>query len=187
MEKLRAYIATIREKFHPTLTPEASDLLENHYSLCRQLGSSQSLVTVRFLESLIRLSQAHARLMYRDKVLLDDAVAVILLMECTAAASSGAMFSGGGTNYTQFDDNLAKNPIDTEFRPFDEVDAQFDKEKQALLRRYKEGRSNNTTHYQQFNGISPPPFRNSHQSCVGQCRPERRTLLATHVFSVFDE
>jgi hypothetical protein len=163
MEKLRAYIATIREKFHPTLTPEASDLLENHYSLCRQQGNSQSLVTVRFLESLIRLSQAHARLMYRDKVLLDDAVAVILLMECTAAASSGAMFSGGGGgNYSQFDDCLAKNPIDTEFRPFDEVDAQFDKEKQALLRRYQGRRSNNTTHHhQQFNGISPPPFRNS--------------------------
>ena len=164
MEKLRAYIATIREKFHPTLTPEASDLLENHYSLCRQQGNSQSLVTVRFLESLIRLSQAHARLMYRDKVLLDDAVAVILLMECTAAASSGAIFSGGcggGTNYSQFDDCLAKNPIDTEFRPFDEVDAQFDKEKQALLRRYQGGRSNNTTNHQQFNGISPPRFRNS--------------------------
>ncbi|KAL3775057.1 hypothetical protein ACHAW5_001191 [Stephanodiscus triporus] len=120
MEKLRAYIATIREKFHPTLTPEASELLENHYSLCRQRGNCQTLVTVRFLESLIRLSQAHARLMYRDKVLLDDAVAVILLMECTAAASSGRMFGGGGVNYSsdyQFDDCLAKNPIDTEFRP----------------------------------------------------------------------
>lgn len=161
MEKLRAYIATIREKFHPTLTPEASDLLENHYSLCRQQGNSQSLVTVRFLESLIRLSQAHARLMYRDKVLLDDAVAVILLMECTAAASSGAMFSGGGTNYSQFDDCLAKNPIDTEFSSFDEVDAKFDKEKQALLRRYQGGRSSNTMNHQQFNGISPPPFRKS--------------------------
>ena len=79
MEKMRAYIATIREKFHPTLTPEASGLLENHYSLCRQQENGQNLLTVRFLESLICLSQAHARLMYRDKVLLDDAVAVILL------------------------------------------------------------------------------------------------------------
>jgi hypothetical protein len=154
MEKLRAYIATIREKFHPTLTPEASELIENHYSLCRQQGNGQSLVTVRFLESLIRLSQAHARLMYRDKVLLDDAVAVILLMECTAAASSGGMFGGGGINHSsgyQFDDCLAKNPIDTEFRPFDEVDAQFEKEKQILLRRYQGRKSNTTKH---FNGGS---------------------------------
>ncbi|EED88948.1 predicted protein, partial [Thalassiosira pseudonana CCMP1335] len=58
MEKLRAYIATVRDKFHPTLTQEASQLLENHYSLCRQSKTEKSLpITVRFLESLIRLSQ----------------------------------------------------------------------------------------------------------------------------------
>jgi DNA replicative helicase MCM subunit Mcm2 (Cdc46/Mcm family) len=50
MEKLFAYIATIREKFHPTLTPEASGLLENHYSLCRRQENGQTLITVRFLE-----------------------------------------------------------------------------------------------------------------------------------------
>lgn len=170
MEKLRAYIATIREKFHPTLTPEASELLENHYSLCRQQRNGESLITVRFLESLIRLSQAHARLMYRDKVLLDDAVAAILLMECTPAASSGGMFGGGGGgSYSydmQFSDTtLQKNPIDTEFRPFDEADALFEKEKQTLLERYRgvdcQG-SNNGMMAQQFkSGVSPPPFRSN--------------------------
>lgn len=80
MEKLRAYIAIIRDKFHPTLTPEASQLLENHYSLCRQSKSDKSFpITVRFLESLIRLSQAHARLMYRNTVLVEDAAAIILV------------------------------------------------------------------------------------------------------------
>ena len=131
MDKLRSYIATIREKFRPTLTPEASELLENHYALCRQQMNGQSLITVRFLESLIRLSQAHARLMYRDKVALDDAVAVILLMESTAAASTGGVFSGGSGYGGNFDDILlAKNPIDTEFLPFDEADAQFQREKE---------------------------------------------------------
>ena len=150
MEKLRAYISTIREKFHPTLTPEASELLENHYSSCRQQRNGQSLITVRFLESLIRLSQAHARLMYRNTVTLDDAVAVILLMECTAMASSGGMF-GSGINDYQFDDFLQKNPIDTDFKKFHDADSLFEVEKQILLRRYEGKHSNN-------NGASPPTF-----------------------------
>ena len=139
MDKLRAYIATIREKFQPTLSPEASELLENHYSLCRQSTSENSLpVTVRFLESMIRLSQAHARLMYRNTVTLDDAVAVILLMECTAAVSRGGMF-GGGLSYGggMEDDLLYKNPIDTDFKAFDVADEVFEKEKQTLLQRYQ--------------------------------------------------
>ncbi|KAL7549795.1 hypothetical protein ACHAWF_013052 [Thalassiosira exigua] len=140
MEKLRAYISTVRDKFRPTLTREASELLESHYWECRRKQHGQSIITVRFLESLLRLSQAHARLMYRDKVLLDDAVAVVLLMECTAAASGGGIFGSGGGG-VPFDDYLYRNPIDTEFFPFDEADARFEDDKQTLLRRYQGRRS----------------------------------------------
>ncbi|KAL7536652.1 hypothetical protein ACHAXR_007316 [Thalassiosira sp. AJA248-18] len=144
MEKLRAYIATIREKFHPTLTPEASELLENHYSKCRQANNGRSLITVRFLESLIRLSQAHARLMYRDKVLLDDAVAVILLMDYTAASCVDDMMYGS---------------IDTEFRPFNDADAIFQDEKETLLQTYPNPSPNNDVMMsQQSNGGFPPPY-----------------------------
>jgi hypothetical protein len=186
MEKLRAYIATIREKFHPTLTPEASELLEKHYSLCRQQGNGESLVTVRFLESLIRLSQAHARLMYRDEVLLDDAVAVILLMECTPAASRGGKFGGVGINHSsdyRFDDCLTKNPIDTDFRPFDEVDGQFQKEKQVLLRRYQLRKSNTT---QQFKGVSPPMFRSTGTSSASN-NVDQRDVHSQHSLSYNDQ
>ena len=96
-EKLRAYVAAVREKFRPTLTPEVAELLENHYHTPRA-ASREGKTSARHgdvLESLIRLSQAHARLMYHDKVFLDDDVAVILLMEYTAAASNECSDSDG--------------------------------------------------------------------------------------------
>jgi len=157
MEKLRSYVATVREKFQPTLTPEASDLLYKHYNLCRQQnGDGQTIVTVRFLESLMRLSQAHARLMYRDQVLLDDAVAVILLMECSAASSTG-IYSGNGSTSFDFDDCfLHKSPIDTEFPPFDQADIYFANEKQSLLQRYE--RSDNGS------PAEPSPWRDRRQA-----------------------
>eukprot|EP00804_Cyclotella_cryptica_P018142 CCRYP_005916-RA/>CCRYP_005916-RA protein AED:0.18 eAED:0.18 QI:173/1/1/1/0.4/0.33/6/4113/1032 len=138
MEKLRAYIAIVRDKFHPTLTREASQLLENHYALCRQSKTEKSLpITVRFLESLIRLAQAHARLMYRDTVLLEDAVAVILLMEFTATAYQNQRDSPDFPS----DDFLFKNPVGSEFRPFSVADAEFEGEKQKLLARYRDAGS----------------------------------------------
>lgn len=146
MEKLRAYIATVREKFHPNLSPEASRLLENHYWFCRKVSGENKLpITVRFLESLIRLSQAHARLMYRDTVTVHDAAAVVLLMECSAN-STYDMFGGASGYHDQdvdVDDFVYTNAIDTEFKPFDKADIIFEKNCQTLLRRYSNMDGNN--------------------------------------------
>ncbi|EEC43282.1 predicted protein, partial [Phaeodactylum tricornutum CCAP 1055/1] len=57
MEKLRAYIAVVKERFLPVISDEAATLLERHYEKCRSSQSNTIPVTVRFLESLIRLSQ----------------------------------------------------------------------------------------------------------------------------------
>lgn len=90
MEKLRAYISVIKDRFQPSISDEAALLLERHYEKCRSFNGNTTIpVTVRFLESLIRLSQAHARLMFRSVVLLEDAVAVLEVMECTAFACGG--------------------------------------------------------------------------------------------------
>lgn len=41
-----------------------------------------SKTTIRTLESLVRLSQGHARLMFKNEVEVFDAVCIIVLMEC---------------------------------------------------------------------------------------------------------
>ncbi|OEU15123.1 MCM-domain-containing protein, partial [Fragilariopsis cylindrus CCMP1102] len=83
MEKLRAYIAIVKDRFRPIISDEAATLLETHYEKVRSAQSFTIPITVRFLESLIRLSQAHARLMYRNTVTLEDAIAVLRIMECS--------------------------------------------------------------------------------------------------------
>lgn len=119
MEKLRAYIAVVRERFRPTMSKGAAMLLEAHYERCRSAQSNTIPVTVRFLESLIRLSQAHARLMYRNEVTLQDAVAVIRLMECSAFAYGGF----DGRNLDDYADMMYCDPMTVDFS--DEADVDF--------------------------------------------------------------
>lgn len=106
MEKLRAYISIVKEKFQPVINDAAALLLEHHYEKVRSAQSSVIPVTVRFLESLIRLTQAHARLMYRNVATLEDAVAVIRVMECSAYAYGG--FDG---NVNDIDNVMYRDPM----------------------------------------------------------------------------
>lgn len=117
MEKLRAYISVVKDRFHPTLGDDASILLERHYEKCRMSGSSTIPVTVRFLESMIRLSQAHARLMYRSDVTLDDAVAVVRIMECSAFA-----YGGYDGNVDDIENILYCDPMTIDFSPLADED-----------------------------------------------------------------
>ncbi|KAJ2603484.1 DNA helicase mcm9, partial [Coemansia sp. RSA 1804] len=75
--------------FEPQTTAAAERVLTAYYRLQRQRdGASAARTTIRLLESLIRLAQAHARLMFRAKVLVPDAVAAVLLMEATMLSAS---------------------------------------------------------------------------------------------------
>lgn len=129
MEKLRAYIAVVRERFQPDLSDAAAIFLERHYEKCRSAQSNTIPVTVRFLESLIRLSQAHARLMFRNTVTLEDAVAVVQVMECSAFAYGG--FDGMVEDY---DNVLYRDPMTTDFSPT--ADLEFLCFEYRILHRY---------------------------------------------------
>jgi len=69
LSSLRQYIQWAKTTFHPLLTEDAQDLLATYFQLKRQLlGQQGSRTTVRTLEGLVRVAQAHARLMARSEV-----------------------------------------------------------------------------------------------------------------------
>lgn len=89
---LGAYIAWAKQSLQPMVTPAAQQLLLAYYQRQRQVAGTihrgTDCITVRFLEGLVRLSQAHARLMARQEVLSSDAAAVLLLLDSCPHVSS---------------------------------------------------------------------------------------------------
>lgn len=89
IEKLRSYFSWLKEKFHPKLSDQAVIVLQKYYQLQRASDiRTTARTTIRLLESLTRLSQAHARLMMKDKVELDDAIIAICIVEMSLASTS---------------------------------------------------------------------------------------------------
>jgi DNA helicase MCM8 len=83
VETFRKYIAYARKYVHPVLTPAAAKVLQKLYLTMRSQSSlGESIpVTTRHLESLIRLSQARARVELRDEVTEEDANDVVFLLQ----------------------------------------------------------------------------------------------------------
>jgi len=71
---LRDYIAYAREHIHPKLSELASQRLIQAYVDMRKVGSGRGHITAypRQLESLIRLSEAHAKLRFSSVVQVVD-------------------------------------------------------------------------------------------------------------------
>lgn len=95
VDKLKAYIAYTKHRFMPRMTQECQDVLTAYYRLQRSTDHRASArTTLRLLESLIRLSQAHARLMARDQATVMDAIQVILIMEFSMVNSGSGLATG---------------------------------------------------------------------------------------------
>ncbi|XP_051470876.1 DNA helicase MCM9 isoform X2 [Apus apus] len=81
MEKMKTYFCLIRS-IQPKLSDESNLILARYYQMQRQSDCRNAArTTIRLLESLIRLAEAHARLMFRDTVTLEDAITVVSVME----------------------------------------------------------------------------------------------------------
>lgn len=77
-ETLVAYITFAKERIQPRLTEEATELLVQHYVNMRSAGydsrtsDRRITATTRQLESMIRLSEAHARMRFSNNVEAQD-------------------------------------------------------------------------------------------------------------------
>ncbi|KAK0039172.1 Cdc46/Mcm ATPase [Biomphalaria pfeifferi] len=77
---LKSYIAIVRKK--PSQIPEElSSILLNYYHGKRKIDGVSEFNTVRMLESLVRLAEAHSKLLNSDVVCEDDVYTAILLLE----------------------------------------------------------------------------------------------------------
>ncbi|XP_038127120.1 DNA helicase MCM8 [Cyprinodon tularosa] len=84
---LRKYISYARQYVKPTLSPEAAKTLQDFYlSLRSQAHSTDATpITTRQLESLIRLTEARAKLELREVATKDDAEDVVEIMKHSLA------------------------------------------------------------------------------------------------------
>ncbi|XP_062077081.1 probable DNA helicase MCM9 [Humulus lupulus] len=102
---LQRYIQYVKENFRPVLTKEAETVISSYYQLQRRCATHNAArTTVRMLESLIRLAQAHARLMFRNEVTRLDAITAILCIE-SSMTTSAIVDSVGNALHSNFTDN----------------------------------------------------------------------------------
>ena len=88
-DRLRRYISLARCTLKPKLTPEAEALIRGYFQLRRQQEDDpKGRPTIRLIESLIRLTQAHARLMWMDEALPRDVIVAIEVIESSTLDGS---------------------------------------------------------------------------------------------------
>jgi DNA replication licensing factor MCM4 len=87
IEFLTSYISYARANIHPTITPEAGRELVDSYVEMRKLGQDvraaekRITATTRQLESMIRLSEAHAKMRLSATVTPDDVREAVRLIK----------------------------------------------------------------------------------------------------------
>uniref|UniRef100_A0A8C6SI73 DNA helicase MCM9 n=1 Tax=Neogobius melanostomus TaxID=47308 RepID=A0A8C6SI73_9GOBI len=82
IDRMKAYFCLVK-RMQPTLSQDANRVLSSYYQLQRQSQGRNARTTIRMLESLSRLAEAHAKLMYRETVTIEDAIMAVSVMECS--------------------------------------------------------------------------------------------------------
>ncbi|CAG5046497.1 unnamed protein product [Parnassius apollo] len=98
IEKLQMYIGLVGPR-HTEMSKSANAIIQSYYMMQRKSNNRDpSRTTVRMLDSLVRLSQAHCRLMFRTTILPVDAIMAVSLMDlsmqdCTLNDTMDALHS----------------------------------------------------------------------------------------------
>lgn len=102
---MQQYLLWVKATCHPELSTEAEEALTGYYKLQRTANDQASArTTVRMLESLVRTAQAHAKLMARQQVTLQDAIIAVSIAEAASKVlGSGLEFQVGASFCTQPD------------------------------------------------------------------------------------
>ena len=119
---MTAYISYARSNCHPTITEEASEALVSSYVAMRALGADiraadrRITATTRQLESMIRLSEAHAKMRLSEEVTASDvheAVRLIqsALKQAATDARTGLIDMGLLTEGTSASERRRKNDL----------------------------------------------------------------------------
>jgi len=103
----KKYIAYCKQKCSPTLTQEAVNMLAEKYAQLRDEEANGTLpITARCLETMIRLSSAHAKLRLSKKVEKKDVNEIIKILSYALKSSD--------TTVTEADDEMEVEPAEEE-------------------------------------------------------------------------
>ncbi|KAL8614465.1 hypothetical protein ACOMHN_007801 [Nucella lapillus] len=103
LERMQAYIALVKT-LTPRMTDAAGRVLQTYYRAQRGADDRNAArTTMRLLQSMIRLAQAHARLMFREEVLVQDAIMAVTIME--SSMQGAALLGGVNALHTAFPEN----------------------------------------------------------------------------------
>ena len=125
MEDLAAYIDYARNHIHPVLSSEACDELVASYVSLRAVGASDPrsserriTATTRQLESMIRLSEAHARMRFVSHIeaqdvqeacrLMREAIRTSAMDPRTGKIDMGLLNTGTGVGQRKLQDDMRK-------------------------------------------------------------------------------
>lgn len=112
IQKLQAYICHVKDKYQPRLSRAAMTVLQRYYQRQRASDSrSAARTTIRLLESLTRLAQAHARLMCHSEVAVMDAVVAVFVMEVSKSTDNCSDMLEGDV-VSVLHSNFSENPQD---------------------------------------------------------------------------